>query len=180
MSGWGSLGYGESESQAQSRTGLRGTAYEGGAASNAFQAGTNYQNLFNQFMTSPFQFAGQTGSQMLPSGKFGLGSNADSAVSEMMTQLHGLSSADMGSRGFLHPENRANVIGSAITRALPTLIPQIQQWQTQQFQAPLSLYAFAGEQARGVGDLWGRLLGAQSDASSSAFNFNVAGGGGKV
>ena len=136
MGGWGSFGYGQSESDARSASGLRGTAYQNQAAEQSYNAASNYQNVANEFQRDPFHFQGKTGAELLPGGRYGLGSNADAGVEEMINYANSLSSADVGSRGFLHPENRANVVGSAVTRALPGLIPQLQQWQMNQFQAP--------------------------------------------
>lgn len=174
MGGWGSLGYNQSESEAKSRTGLRGTAYEGEAASQAAGQGRHLSTLTDKFMESP-QSMYQFGRNMLPEGKYGVGQYADRASEQMMDYALDNSSADYGSRGFVSPENRTAIAGSAMQNVLPQLIPQMQQMQMAQFMAPQNLMQAAKTSA----DYWNRALGAQSDASSSSFGFQVAGGGGK-
>jgi hypothetical protein len=117
-------------------------------------------------MTSP-QAMYDFGRTMLPSGRFGLGEAADTAVAELGRHLFGQASAAGAFRGQLTPENQTAVIGAALQNALPFLIPQIQQYQTTQFLAPMSLMQLAKTSA----DYWNRALGAQSDASSFGFGF---------
>ena len=57
----------------------------------------------------------------------------------------------------------------------PTLLPLIQQWQLDQFQAPVSLNQAAVQTAQAPAQNWANLLGAQANASGSSFGFNASG-----
>lgn len=177
MSGYASGAYNESESQqrANSVTGLRGSDYGGNAAKQANDQGMLMSNLSNQLFRTP-QATMDFGRSMLDSGRYGLGTNADAGVEQLGKYMHSLSSADYGSRGFLSPENQSAVTGSAMTNALPQLIPQMQQFQLAQFQAPQNLL----NTARTSADFWSRALGSQSDSSgsSNSWGFSASGGGG--
>lgn len=184
MSGYGSMNYNEQSSQQQSssRTGLRGTQYAGNAATQAneqgmLMSGLNQATVGASLTQSPdamFRF----GQQALPGGKYGLGENADSGVEALGQYMHGIASGDYGQRGFLSPENRGAVTGSAMQRVLPQLVPQQQQFQLAQFMAPQNMMNMAKTSA----DYWNRALGAQSDASGSGsgFGFGVSMGGGAM
>lgn len=169
----------ESSSQSTSRVGLRGTRYEGEAADQTVGQGRQLSRISDTLINPTLERDPQSyfnfGASMLPGGKYGLGLNADKAVEEFGTMMHGKASGDYGARGFLSPENRGAITGSAIQKSLPFLIPQIQQMQMAQFMAPQSLMQTAKTSA----DFWNRALGAQSDASSSSsgwnFGFGVGG-----
>lgn len=156
-----------SGSEARSRVGLRGTAYEDEAANQAVGQGRHLSSLTNRFMESP-QAMYQFGRSMLPEGKYGVGQYADRAVEQMTDYALNKSSADYGSRGFVSPENRGAIAGSAMQNVMPQLIPYMQQAQMAQFMAPQNLI----QSAKTSADYWSRALGAQSDASSSSFGFN--------
>lgn len=182
MSGWAAGNYNEqsSQNQSQSLTGLRGTEYGGNAARQAndqgmLMSGLNQATVGASLTQSPdamFRF----GQAALPGGQYGLGENADRGVEALGQYMHGIASGDYGARGFLSPENRAAVTGSAMQRVLPQLIPQQQQFQLAQFMAPQNMMSMANTSA----DFWNRALGAQSTASGSGsgfgFGFNVGGG----
>lgn len=151
---------------------------------------------------------GRTGEELLPSGKYGMGSRTDPAVEQFGKYLFGTTSGSMAARGHLSPESQAGVVGSAITNALPSLIPSIQnwqrgqyealtgpverlipgiqQWQRAQFGAPMNLNQYAINAALTPASFWNTALGAQSQAQAQAFNFGFlnnpisisAGGGG--
>lgn len=174
MSGYGSFNYGESESESRTRTGLRGTAYQNQAVDEAYYRGQDLNKLGASLMTP--QGWRSTAEQLMPTGRFGMGANADQAVQEYGNMMFGRASANSATRGQVNPENMSAVIGSSITNSLPYLIPQIQQFQAQQFMAPTSLFSTA----KGVADYWNRSLGAESDSSSSAYNFGMSGGGGAM
>jgi hypothetical protein len=160
------MNFGTSGSEAQSRSGLRGTTYEQPAAKQAYGQGMLMSNLNRQLFSNP----GATmnlGRQMLPGGKYGLGENADAGVEAFGDYQFGQASSNSATRGQLNPENMSAVIGSSIQNMLPFLIPQLQQTQYAQFAAPQSLM----QSAKTSADYWSRALGAQSDASSSSFNF---------
>jgi hypothetical protein len=161
-------GYQESESQSQTRTGLRGTPYEGQAAEQAFKQGMLMSDFTNRMFSSPDALLG-FGQQMLPGGRYGLGAPTDTAVEQLGRMMFSNASAGGAFRGQLSPENQTAVIGAAMQNMLPYLIPQIQQFQTAQFLAPQSLFNLARTSA----DYWNRALGAQSDTSSQSFGFNV-------
>jgi hypothetical protein len=162
--------------QSEGASGLRGTAYEGQAAASGYGAGQQMSGVlnraFNRVHESPEQYY-EFGKQLLPGGRYGLGSNADSGVNEYGRDMFSRTSADMGSRGFVSPEAQGGVIGSAIQRSLPSLIPQQQAFQLAQFQAPQNLVQTAGSAA----DYWARLLGSRqtgsSTGSSNGFNFSI-------
>lgn len=161
-------GYEQSESQSQTRTGLRGTQYEGQAAEQAFNQGMLMSDFTNRMFASPGALLG-FGQQMLPGGKYGLGIPSDAAVERLGRIMFSNASAGGAFRGQLSPENQTAVIGAAMQNMLPYLIPQIQQFQAAQFLAPQSLFNLARTSA----DYWNRALGAQSDTSSQSFGFNV-------
>ena len=224
------MNYGQSESRSEAYSGLRGTQYEGPAADEAFQAGRRLTQEGERTFADPMRFRGQTGAELLPggrfglgagtdpftenygrtifgrtgvellpSGRYGLGANADPAVEQFGKYLFGNTSASMAARGRLSPENQAGVVGSAITNALPSLIPGIQQWQQAQygavtdparqfipsaqqwqqtqFAAPMSLNQYALNAALTPANYWQSALGAKSLAEASAFNFGVSGQG---
>lgn len=177
MGGWGSASYQQADSQQQSssRTGLRGTGYQGNAEQQTNEQGMQLSNFANQMASSPGAMMG-FGKQMIDGGKYGLGANADSGVEQYGADMFNKYSASGASKGQMSPENQSGVIGSAIQNSLGTLIPQQQAMQLAQFNAPMNLL----NTARTSADFWNRALGAQSDASgsSNSFGFSVAGGGG--
>ena len=154
-------------SEARSSVGLRGTQYEGEAASQAVGQGRYLSNLTNQFMESP-QAMFQFGRSMLPEGRYGVGLYADKGVESLFDYAFAGKSGEAASRGMLAPENRSAIVGSTMQNIMPQLIPFMQQAQMAQFMAPQNLIQAAKTSA----DYWNRALGAQSDASSSNFGFN--------
>jgi hypothetical protein len=104
------------------------------------------------------------GRQMLGSGKYGLGENADAGVEALGQYQFGQASKNGASRGQVNPENQSAIISSSMQNMLPFLIPQMQEHQYAQFQAPQSLMG----NARTAADYWNRTLGSQSDAKSSS------------
>ncbi len=108
---------------------------------------------------------------MLPGGQFGLGSNADAGVGEMMKRMFGFQSANAAARGQIQPESFGNVAGSAVTRALPSLIPQIQAWQQAQFNAPMQVGGYDMGNAANVADAYSRATGNQSNMTGRQFGF---------
>lgn len=164
------FGMSSSEQQSKTVTGLRGTGYEGPAAAEAYKEGKRMSDLNETVFKTP-QSMMDFGRQMIPSGRYGLGENADTGVEQYGKFLFGNTSADYAGRGHLSPENQAGVIGSAIVNSLPFLIPQMQQFQLGQFMAPQSLQQMAKTSA----DYWNRALGAQSEArgQSDGFNFGI-------
>lgn len=158
----------EQESQSQTRTGLRGTVHQDAAADQAFAGGMKLTNFADSMMSQPkAQLA--LGQAMMPGGKYGLGESADTAVEKYGNFMFGKQSASGASRGMMSPENMSGVIGSAVTNALPFLIPQIQQFQQAQFMAPQSMFGFA----KSAADYWNKALGAQSDSSSSGSSYGA-------
>lgn len=166
----GGLGgsYNESESNFKSNQGLRGTKYEDNAAQQSNDQGMLLSKLSNKLTSSPGAMMSM-GKKMMPGGKYGLGENADQGVEALGDYQFGKASGNSATRGQVNPENMSAVIGSSMQNMLPFLIPQLQQQQYQQFQAPQSLMQTAKTSA----DYWNRALGAQSDASSSSFGFGM-------
>lgn len=183
MSGWGS--YGQSKQSSNAGSGLVGVGLGEQGGTNVMQRGgilnetaDRNANFVNgngqtQYNTGTQSF---TGNQLLPGGQYGLGSNADAAMAQLGKQMFGYQSANLSARGMNSPENQSAVVGSAITNALPQVLPQIQSWQQAQFMAPLQLGQYALSNANTAADYWNRALGAQSQSSGNSFNF--AGGGG--
>lgn len=168
----GGLGYNQnsSDSNFKSVQGLRGTQYEGRAADQSYGQGMKMSGLVNQMFKSP----GATmnlGKEMMGSGKYGLGENADQGVEALGDYQFGQASGNSATRGQVNPENMSAVIGSSMQNMLPFLIPQMQQHQYAQFAAPQSLL----QSAKTSADYWNRALGAQSDASSNSFGFGAQG-----
>lgn len=173
------MNFGTSKQQSQAYSGLRGTSSQDYAQDQTVQAGNILTNQANEILRNPMQFRGLSGSQLLPGGRYGLGSNADTAVDELGRQMFSRTSADMAGRGYVSPENQAGVAGSAMQSVLPQLIPNIQQWQQAQFQAPLSLGQYAMLVAQQPANFWNQALGAQSQSSGNqfSFGFNPTGAG---
>jgi hypothetical protein len=168
MAGGFGGGMQSSDSQSKMLTGLRGTPYEGNAAKQANDQGMLMSNLNNQMFSSPDAMM-NFGKQMLPGGKFGLGENADAGVKALGDYQFGQASGNSATRGQVNPENMSAVIGSSMQNMLPFLIPQLQQHQYAQFNAPMSLM----QSAKTSADYWSRALGSQADSSSSSFGFNA-------
>lgn len=162
------MNFGTSQQSAQSKsvTGLRGTGYEGQAAEQAYKQGMNLSNLSNTLTSSPDAMMNY-GRLMLPGGKFGFGENADAGVEQYGNLMFNKASGSGAARGQNSPEAMNSIIGSAITNSLPFLIPQLQATQYAQFKAPQDLMQTAKVSA----DYWSRVLGGQSDASSSGSGF---------
>lgn len=165
------MNYSQSKQQADAYSGLRGTDAQDYSKEQTVQAGNVLTNQANQILQNPLQWRGMGGAQLLPGGRYGLGSNADSAVDELGRQMFSRTSADMAGRGYVSPENQAGVAGSAMQSVLPQLIPNIQQWQQAQFQAPLSLGQYAMQVAGQPANFWNQTLGAQSQSKSNQFSF---------
>ena len=181
------MNYSTSDQQSNAYSGLRGTKYQDAAADSNMAAGGVLTNQANELLSNPQQFRGQTGQQLLPGGRYGLGSNSDMAVDELGKQMFSRTSANTAGRGFVSPENQSMVAGSAMQSVLPQLIPQTQAWQQAQFQAPMQLGQYAMSVAKQPADFWNQALGAQSQSSGSSFGFGfdpsklgstTAGGGG--
>lgn len=156
------------ESEAKSRTGLRGTQYQGNAEKQANNQGMLMSDLNEQLFSSP-QATMNLGKQMYDGGKYGLGNVADSGVEALGRYQFGQASGEAATRGQLNPDNFSAVVGSSIQNMLPFLIPQMQQTQQSQFMAPQSLMQGAKTSA----DYWNRALGSESDASSSSFGISA-------
>lgn len=163
-------------SQSLAETGLRGTPYDNHSATQLYRTGMQLNNVVDQGLENVRQDPGQYfkfGQALLPGGRFGVGSNADAGVNEYGRNMFSQTSADMGSRGFVSPENQGGVIGSAIQRSLPQLIPQMMQFQQAQFQAPQSLF----DAARLRADFWNQARGARQSSSGegegTGFNFGI-------
>ena len=171
----GAFGYSQSKQQSQSQSGLRGTAFQDQAAWQANNAGMNLQNVANQATSDMTKYQGQTGAQLLPTGKYGIASNADPAMENYGRFMFGNASSSAGARGQLSPEQLGGITGSAVMNSAPTLLPLIQQWQLDQFQAPVSLNQAAVQTAQAPAQNWANLLGAQANASGSSFGFNASG-----
>jgi hypothetical protein len=171
----GAFNYNQSKQKSESQSGLRGTPYEGMAESNAASAGTNLTNIANQATSDMTKYQGRTGAQMLPTGKYGMASNADPAMENYGKYMFGNASSSAGARGQLAPEQLGGIVGSAVMNSAPTLLPLIQQWQLDQFQAPVSLNQAAVQTAQAPAQNWANLLGAQASASGSSFGFGVSG-----
>ena len=168
----GGFGYSQQQQQSHNETGLRGTQYFDNAAGQANASGNAMSGLSKTLMSSPSAMMNY-GRQMMPGGQYGLGENADSAVKAMGDYQFGRASGNSATRGQVNPDNMSAVIGSSMQNMLPFLIPQIQQFQQSQFNAPQSLMSTA----RSAGDYWNQALGSQGSASGSGFGFsaNVAG-----
>lgn len=155
---------------------MRGTPYDALSATQLYRSGTQLNNVVDQGVENLRQNPGQWyqfGSQLMPGGRYGVGVNADAGVNEYGRNMFSQTSADMGSRGFMSPENQGGVIGSAIQRSLPQLIPQMMAFQQQQFNAPMSLI----EAARSRADFWNQARGARQTSSGegegTGFNFGI-------
>lgn len=165
------MNYSSGKQQSTAFSGLRGTQYQGTAEDQGVAAGQRLTSEANALLANPQMFRGQTGQQLLPGGRYGLGSNSDAAVDELSRQMFSRTSANTAGRGFVSPENQGMVAGSAMQSVLPQLIPQAQQWQLQQFQAPMQLGQYALSVAKQPADYWNQALGAQSQSSGSQFGF---------
>lgn len=165
------------QQQQSSYSGLRGTPYSGGAAKSLYNSGRRLDTLgdrvFRNVTTAPEQYY-EYGKQLMPGGRYGMGANVDAGVNEYGRDMFSQTSADMGGRGFVSPENQGGVIGSAIQRSLPQLIPQMMDFQRQQFMAPQDLL----NAARTGADFWNQAMGTQQTGSGSGrgygFDLNVA------
>lgn len=158
-----------SRQQSESESGLRGTDYERFAAQEANRAGVRQGTLYQRLSEGPgalYNF----GKQMLPGGRFGLGESLDQAVSELGNQLFGRASASGAARGMVSPLNLGGILGSAVTNALPMILPALQGFQQMQFGAPQSLMSMA----RSVGDYWTSTLGSKSKGSGKGEGVNAS------
>jgi hypothetical protein len=164
----GGFGYNQQKSKSSQQSGLRGTQYEGAAANQAYNQGMNATNFGNQMLSRPGAQL-DYGQQMLPGGQYGLGQNVDRGVQALGDYSFGQASKSGAMRGQMSPENTQGVVGSAIQNMLPFLIPQLQNMQTQQFQAPQGLFNMAQQNA----DYWNRALGASGQSSGSGFGFSA-------
>lgn len=165
-------GFGVSKSESEQASGLRGSEFEGPAQHQAYNAGVGMSNLSNQLLSSPGSMLNY-GRQMIPGGQYGLGENVDRGVEALGNYQFGQASKSGAMRGQIRPENITGILGSAIQNSLPFLIPQLQQHQYAQFQAPQGLM----QTARGASDYWASVLGGKGNAS--AFGFNAAVGASK-
>jgi len=147
-------GYEESEG----RSGLRGTDFENLAAEQTYQSGLGMQTFANKLLRPGF--AGKFGEKSLPSGQYGLGAGADRGVFQFGRDMFSQASASGAMRGQQTPQNMNAVIGSAITNALPHLIPQMQNFQLAQFKAPQDLMKTASL----ASDFWSKVAGAKTDS----------------
>lgn len=164
----GGISGGHQSSESQQRSGLLGSAYDGPATAQAYGRGVLMNKITDELASSPGATMNM-GRQMLGSGKYGLGENADAGVEALGNYQFGQQSKNLSLRGQNTPENMSSVVGSSIQNMLPFLIPQMQQHQYAQFQAPQSLLS----SARAAADYWSRSLGSQGSSNSSGFNFGI-------
>lgn len=167
------MNYNQGKSSGEAYSGLRGTPYFDDATRNSYASGQNLTDIATKASKDMTQYNGQTGSQLLPGGQYGLGSNADAAVQQFGKYMFGQASGSAGARGQLSPENLAGVTGSAVSQSLPTLMPYIQQWQLAQFQAPQGLNQAAISAAQAPANYWASTLGVQQQNQQSNFGFGV-------
>ncbi len=175
------MNYNQGKQQSDSYSGLRGTPYADQTYQNYNQSLQDLSGIAQRTRNPSMggglnaqgqtQYGGFSGSQMLPGGRFGLGSNADSGVNEMLSRVFGFQSANSAARGQIQPESFGNVAGSAVTRALPSLIPQIQAWQQAQFQAPMMVGGYDMGNAANVANAYGQATGQQSNMTGNQFGF---------
>ena len=167
------MNYSQSRQGSQAFSGFRGTDYQQQGASQAYNRGLKLNEAVDTANADLTKYQGQTGSQLLPGGQYGLGSNVDAAVQQYGKYMFGQASGSAGQRGQLSPENLAGVTSSAVTNSLPTLMPYIQQWQLAQFQAPVSLNQASIQNAQAPANFWQQGLGAQSQGSGTGVGAGV-------
>lgn len=166
-------GFNQSSAESQQFSGLRGTQYQGAAEGRANAASNISQNWTKGVMQNPMLFMGQNAEQLNPSGRFGLGFNADRGVEEMGKQMYGMASAQNAIRGRLTPEGANAAAGSAMTQALPQLIPQLMAYQQWQFQQPMGLNQYAANVANQNAQTQFQGLGSQYKGESNSFGFDA-------
>lgn len=166
------VGGGASNAEARSRSGLSGTDYFGSAAARTNQAADVAQNWTQQVMSDPLRFGGKTGQDLYGSGQFGLGFNVDPAVRELSRQLYSYASGSGAAQGRLTPEGSEAAAGSALTQALPSLIPQLMQFGQWQFQLPMGINQYAQQVANNNLGNQAQALGQEGRSNSNAFNFD--------
>ena len=133
----------------------------------------NLSNVAGAATADMTKYQGKTGADLLPAGKYGIGSNTDPAVENFGQYMFGNASGAAGARGQLSPEQLGGITGSAVMNSAPTLLPLIQQWQLSQFQAPVSLNQAAVNTAQAPAANWASLLGAQATSSGSSLGFGA-------
>lgn len=167
------FGMNKGQQQSQAYSGFRGTEQEAGARGQGYYSGSQLTNLSDQILKNPLRPMGFGVNELgLNPGRYGLGSNTDMAMDELGKQMFAGASASGAYRGQNTPEAYSNVVGSAITRALPKVIPYTQNWQQAMYRAPMEFGQYLTGTALAPADYWSRSLGAQSNASGSNFGFN--------
>lgn len=172
------MGIGASESSSESKSGLRGTVYEGAASARANEAGEMANNWAKQVNAAPNKFMGQTGQELYGSGQYGLGFNVDPAIREYSKQMYSMASASGAARGRLTPEGAEAAAGDAITQSLPSLIPQLMQFGQWQYQLPMNLNTYAANIFNQNAGTQNQAIGAHSEGEGFGFNASWFGSGG--
>lgn len=141
--------------------------------------GPNTAAAVNNLSTTGFNLAMDTPNPVIDPNT-GLAPSAAPAVDSMVRLALNQSSGDYGARGYVSPENRAAVAGSAIQNTLPSMLPQIQSYAQYAQQFPFAKLA-AAEGAVGPGI---SAAGGQGTSSADSFGFGLSvangspGGGG--
>jgi hypothetical protein len=160
-------GYNKQESSNQSNSGFTGPTKDW-ASQDAYQGLTNLAATGKYLLhrdVPQFQF-----SQNLP----GLFKEQEGWANAFASQLFNKTSGSAAARGQLTPFNTPAVVGSALTKAAPTILPLIGQNLQNSFLIPEQIQATRFQTA--MSPLQALISGLGSSASGSSSGFGIQGG----
>lgn len=161
--------FGKSDSEQQSNSGVIG----------------NDKNILSNWAAPKATAVGDFGFNRLMSpvptfnvGRYGLGSQFDTAIDTIGSNMFGKASSTAGARGFLSPENLGGVVGSAVRQAAPQLAPFADSAAKLSYFGPEQIMSQRYNDINSLFTTIAQLLGSHGSGSSSAFNFGMQTGSG--
>ena len=169
-------GYQESSQKSDSYSGLRGTPYfdtvAPGIAGNAKLA----SKLAGQYATSPFgYFQGKSVNSLVPTGKFGLPTEVEGALSGLGNDMFSKASAGGALRGQVDQQNTPGVVGSALSNIGQFLTPYIMDFKKYMTSLPDQLMNSRLGFLQNTIGATSPLVGSQSQYTGNSFGFNAYG-----
>lgn len=168
------LGFGTSNQNSTSYSGLRGTPQFAQFAVDYGNTSSQLARKTRQYANSPFGFfEGQSVDQFAPVSQYGLHPSLNSAMGSVANQMFSKASAGGALQGMVTPQNTEAIVGSSLNNIGSFLTPYIMDYAKYRMQLPEQLMASR------LGFLQSTLgsmspgLGSESKYSGSSFNLDT-------
>lgn len=168
------LGFGTSNQNSTSYSGLRGTPGFNDFASSYSGLGKNTANLAKSYAKSPFGFfQGQSINQLAPVSQYGLPPELSSAMGSIASQQFAKASAGGAMNGMVSPANTEGIVGSSLNNIGQFLTPYIMDYAKYRQQLPDQLMnSRLGFLTNTLGSM-APGLGSQSSYQGSSLNVDT-------